>query len=183
MISWLLAIGLSESFMTDSTKGATPYSSSYELSERSVRPALSLEARGDAFGVMLSYGEAGRKAHNVAYKDCVHADIRQDMQAKWLGLQGTYTYQIWRFGLGLRAGVASVHSTNHEYGTYDATQWVEHRNNTSEVRPLYGVAADYDVAKQWKARVEWQHMSHVEESQWTLSNTVNTVSFQLVRAF
>lgn len=166
---------------------------SYSLDEKSVKPAASLEVRGETFGGMLSYGAATRDSHAVVAQGMnshtwtsdpsqPRKDIRQTIDASWIGLQGTARYQIGQLSLRAQAGAALVFGSNWERGTYNDDP-VEHKNTTREVRPLVGLGADYAMSDKWLVKVEWQRMTGAVKSYWTESNNINAVSLQIARRF
>ncbi len=196
-MSLLLGVGIALASMANATQSC-PTCNSYSLEERSVQPSLSIEARGERFGLMLSYGQARRESDNYAgpryfantdpqsAKAGLQAHIQQTIEARWLGLQGTYLYRIGDLGLRLQGGFAHVWGSNYERGTYDygsGPYLVSHRNSTQETRPIYGAGLEYQLSQNWLGKAEWQHIEHVVESRWTLSNRIDSVGVQLVRRF
>lgn len=176
----------------------------YQFSTRSLQPALSIEARSNVagLGLMLSYGRADREADNHAGARYyalkgdasgagLDAHVRQSIQAHWIGLQATQTVQLGAVGLRAMIGLARVTGHNYERGTYDygtanggnGAYWVDHRNDTLETRPLYGLGAEYTLSPHWLARLEWQHMDKAVHSHWTLESRIDSVGLQAVYKF
>lgn len=181
---------------TRSNSGCS-FCESYSLSERVAAPALSLEVRNAYVGLMASYGRADRESHAVVALGVnshttlpdptqPRKDISQSITAQWFGLQGTTRYSLGAVTLRAQAGAAFIQGRNWERGTYDygtGAQRVEHRNATTEIRPLYGLGLEYAIDPAWLLKLEWQHIPQAVQSYWTDSNRIDSVSVQLGSRF
>ncbi len=195
MNDFFIAVGFAIAGMTNGISDCKNCDK-YQYSESSVQPALSVEARQDRFGLMLSAGRSVRWGEGVAGPkyfaakgdasgEGLVADIKQTVDSRWLALQGTYTHPVGPVGLRFMAGMARVHGDNHERGTYDygtGPYWVEHKNSTKEYRPIYGLGVEY-AEDSWLARVEWQVIENAVESYWTRSNRISAFNLQVGRRF
>lgn len=188
----ILAFGASVSQMRNSGQNTCPQCSDYDLTERHVEPAVSVEVRGTYFGLALSYGEAERDTQaGIAKGINSHTwtpdptqpqkSISQSISAQWVGLQGTYTVKGYGLGLRLAAGVAQVWGKNVEQGTYDGNP-VYHENKTSELRPMYGIGLEKYLGE-WLIRAEWSRIDRAVQSYWTESNRIDLVGLQFGRRF
>lgn len=196
MNDFLIAIGLSIASLSNGITDCKFCEDGYQYSDINILPSLSVEARGERFGLMLSSGWAEREAEGVAGPkyfaakgdpsgEGLTAHITQSVEARWVALQGTYTHDLGPVGLRFMAGMARVRGFNHERGTYDygaGPYWVEHRNDTKEYKPIYGLGLEYNEGD-WLARAEFQMINNAVESYWTRSNRISALNLQVGRVF
>jgi hypothetical protein len=180
MIDILVGIGLSAAFMAVENTHC-PTCENYTQNRLFAEPSLSVEARSDQFGLMVSYGQSEFDSH--AYKaldrDGTVKTIQQTINTHWIGLQGTWTHPT---GLRLMGGLTQIWGENYERGTYNEN-CVSHRNETSELRPMFGIGFEKPLSQNWRVKAEWEHIGHAVESIWTLHSNIDTLAFQIVRRF
>lgn len=190
----LVGVGIALTQLGNSTTGC-PTCTHYDLHEQDTKPAFFVEARSDyGLGLELSYGEADRKAYGEAFTghnkrkdlDNLTVTMHQVIDVRWYAAQGTYTAHIGNLGLHAGYGRAIVYGHNHEYGTYDygcGPYQVNNNTYTKEHRPIMSLALEYPVADKWLAQAKYTHMNHIAESEWTISNHMNSATLSIVRSF